>query len=389
MRILLCVQNYYPALGFGGRVNLAKGLAEGLVSAGHQVSVLTSSVIDPDIRPRLRGNSCSINGVRVHYLGTWLQYRATSINPGVVPFCLSRLRRFDAIHILGLYDTVGAVVSIFASLWRIPFVLEPIGMLVPVYRGFRRKAIYHMLVGNRMAIGAGSVVVGSETELRDCIAHGIPSTRLLLRATGVDLSTFSDLPNRGSMRAELGIAPDEQLFLYLGRLCAIKQVELLIKAFGQLGCSNFWLLIAGPHERDGYKQYLEDLASSQVGTSSRILFSGPLYGKAKQQAFVDADLFVLPSGEREAWGTVAAEAIVCGTPVIITEGCGLASYVRDLAGLVVPSDVPSIREAIRRLMLNRSLYETFRSNTANVAKGLSWDKPVQQMEKIYRGMVDP
>ena len=62
---------------------------------------------------------------------------------------------------------------------------------------------------------------------------------------------------------------------------------------------------------------------------------GPVFGAAKWAAYRDADVFVLPS-QNENFGNTAAEAVAAGTPVIVTEQCGIAPLLANEAGLVVP-----------------------------------------------------
>ena len=78
--------------------------------------------------------------------------------------------------------------------------------------------------------------------------------------------------------------------------------------------------------------------------SERVHFSPPLEGEAKWAAYRDADIFVLPS-QNENFGNTAAEAVVAGTPVIVTEQCGIAPLLKDTAGLVVRHDEWELREA--------------------------------------------
>ena len=51
------------------------------------------------------------DGVEAVYLGTLQNYRATTINPGILRFCTSRLGNYDVVHIYGLYDLLGSVVA--------------------------------------------------------------------------------------------------------------------------------------------------------------------------------------------------------------------------------------------------------------------------------------
>ena len=203
-----------------------------------------------------------------------------------------------------------------------------------------------------------------------------------MRRHGVNLMEFNELPKRGSLRQELGVSSDTHIVLSLGRISPMKQLEMLIQAFAALDIKQTLLLIAGPDEGDGYKELLDNVVANS-GVSDRIRFVGPLYGTEKLQALVDADQMVM-SSRSESWGHAGAEAIAAGTPVIVTDKCGIAPYVRDRAGLVVSADVLSISNAMRRLIVDRSLYEMFKRNTADVSRDLSWDEPVRVMENIYR-----
>ena len=75
-------------------------------------------------------------------------------------------------------------------------------------------------------------------------------------------------------------------------------------------------------------------------------FSGPIFGDDKWAAYRDADVFVLPS-RNENFGNTAAEAVAAGTPVIVTEQCGIAPHLKDIAGLVVPHDDASLLKRAR------------------------------------------
>jgi glycosyltransferase involved in cell wall biosynthesis len=90
------------------------------------------------------------------------------------------------------------------------------------------------------------------------------------------------------------------------------------------------LVMAGSQE-DGYQKELEAL-SVYLGV---VLFTSPLYGDGKWSAYCDADLFVLPS-QNENFGNTAAEAIACGTPVLVMDRCGVVPLVDGRAGMVVP-----------------------------------------------------
>ena len=143
--------------------------------------------------------------------------------------------------------------------------------------------------------------------------------------------------------------------------------------------------MVGPDDGDGYLEKLVQLVESQK-LKEKVILMGPLYNQQKLQAFVDAELFVLPS-QNENFGNAIAEAVACRTPVIVTNRCGIASYVKDRVGLVVKPDEGEIRGAIHRLLVDKQLREKFIQNTAQVKKELSWDEPIKELEGLYKDIV--
>ena len=87
--------------------------------------------------------------------------------------------------------------------------------------------------------------------------------------------------------------------------------------------------------------------AAQMGLNGGVLFTGPLYDDAKWAAYRDADLFVLPS-QNENFGNTAAEAVACGTPVLVTDRCGIAPIVDQRAGVVVPHDCAALEAGLAR-----------------------------------------
>jgi len=92
--------------------------------------------------------------------------------------------------------------------------------------------------------------------------------------------------------------------LFLSRIHPKKGLPMLLEAWAALKPGNWRLVIAG-HDEAGHTVKLK----SQV-----------LEGTAKDNAFRNADLFVLPS-HSENFGIVVAEALSYGLPVLTTTGC--------------------------------------------------------------------
>jgi glycosyltransferase involved in cell wall biosynthesis len=397
MRILNVTQTYAPFLEFGGPPVKVRALSEALVRRGHQVTVLTA---DWGLEARLgkavesSGTNRSPfgwrreeNGVQAIYLPTWLQYRALSWNPALKRFLRARLQNFDVVHIFGLYDFLGPGVAAECRRRNISYVVEPIGMFLPIVRSFWLKRMYHRLLGRVMFQGSRFLVATSDRELSELTSAGLPAAKIVLRRNGVELPRT--LPPRGRFRQMHGIAADAKLILFLGRLSQKKSPDLLIRAFAMLPPSlngiSVLLVFAGPDE-GGMTNRLKQM-TEELGVASQVEFCGPLFEQAKWEAYRDADVFVLPS-QNENFGNAAAEAAAVGTPVIVTEQCGIAPLLKGTAGLVTPHDAEAISRAIERVLVEPGLRDRIASGSREVLARLGWEEPALLMEGLYGRIVD-
>jgi glycosyltransferase involved in cell wall biosynthesis len=392
MRILSVTQSYAPFYEFGGPPVKVEALANGLTERGHAVTVLTadwgfeSRVASGknlgDAKRSGFGWISEVNGVQSVYLQTWFRYRAATWNPAIARFCRARLGDFDVVHIFGLYDLLGPAVASECRKRKIPYLIEPIGMFVPMVRNIFLKRLYHAQWGKEMLGGAAGLIATAEQEVEELAAGGIPRAKIALRRNGV--MAPRQLPERGGFRSEHGIPAEALLILFLGRLSAKKSPDLLLESFAQvpetIDGKQVWLAFAGPDE-SGMQARLQELARAKK-VDSRVVFSGPVFGDMKWTAYRDADVFVLPS-QNENFGNTAAEAAACGTPVVITGNCGVAPLLDGIAALVVAHETTAVGRAVKEILSNPELRKRLSEGGKTAAGRLGWDEPVYAMEQIY------
>jgi glycosyltransferase involved in cell wall biosynthesis len=391
MRILNVTQSYAPFFEFGGPPAKVKALAEGMARRGHEVSVLTSDWgLDARAQsaanePSPFGRRTKVNGVTTIYLPNWFHFRAASWNPALGRYLRARLADFDVVHIFGLYDFLGPRVAKECRARKIPYGVEPIGMFVPIVRNLWLKRLYHRLLGHEMLKGAAAIIVTSDQERDEVLAGGFPPQKVHLRRNGVEVP--SALPQRGRFRMALNIPPQVNLILFLGRLSQKKSPDLLLKAFAGLDRrQTAHLAFVGPDE-SGMQARLEKM-TSDLRLTGLVHFSPPLADKAKWEAYVDADVFILPS-QNENFGNTAAESVAAGTPAIVTENCGIAPLLEGIAGLAVKHDETDLRNAMARLLNDAELSGKLRKGCAAALANLGWERPLEQMESLYSALAAP
>jgi glycosyltransferase involved in cell wall biosynthesis len=132
-------------------------------------------------------------------------------------------------------------------------------------------------------------------------------------------------------------------FLFVGQIIDRKGVDLLLQAV-HLERHRSWRLdiIGDGSKLNEYKQLVSDL-----GMEDRVQWLGVLQNAEVKIRMAQADKLILPS-RFDGWGAVVNEALMVGTPVIVSDACGAADLVRaPWRGYVFHSDsVDSLREAL-------------------------------------------
>jgi len=216
---------------------------------------------------------------------------------------------------------------------------------------------------------------------------GVSEDKIEIIPYGIDLSVFDNLPERGEFRRKYDLGSAQRIILYLGRIHQIKGLDLLAQAFTDLSkaLSNIKLVIVGPD--DGYLPALKKLITD-LGINDKVLFTGPLYRQGKLEAYVDADVYVLPS-IYEIFSITLLEAFACGTPVIATDRCGIADVINGQAGLVVPYDKEQLQQALLHMLDDHKMRLQFSERgKLLVREKFDWEKIAEQVERVYEDILD-
>ena len=215
---------------------------------------------------------------------------------------------------------------------------------------------------------------------------GMDENQIEIVPNGIYLSEYEKLPDKGIFRNKYGIKSNEKIVLFLARIHKIKGVDLLVEAFSDLmsKMEGITLVIAGPD--GGFLSTLkEQIENLKIG--ERILFTGPLYGMDKLEAYVDADVYILPS-VYETFPMTVLEACACGTPMIITDRCGIADIVDGNIGYVVEYDKFQLAEAIIKILKDEVLRKRFGENGRSVMiNKFDWTKIINNLEEIYYNII--
>jgi glycosyltransferase involved in cell wall biosynthesis len=366
MRIVFAAPVWSPSRAFGGPVVAAGELVRRLVARDNEVEVVTTTLRDLQTRPAWHSSTAVVDGAVVHYMATPLRYRWMGITP-TLPVVLARLRRPDVVHVFGFRDPVTTGTAAWCRLACVPYVFEPLGMFQPRLRKVALKRTLDATLFRGVARGAEAVVVASERERDDVVACGVTGAKVRVRGNGFPEPAAAR--EHADLRAQLGIPPEAPLVLYVGRVAAGKGIEHLLAAVRELPQAH--LVVAGPDDRHG------------VTVDGERVHRLPATEETPHHLYPQADVFVLPSAG-ESFGMVAAEAAAAGTPVIVSDRCGIASFFEDGEALVVPYDRKAVVGAIRRVLTDDALRDRLARGGPVAARRTSWDRVTDLQESIYR-----
>ncbi len=433
LRILQIVPSI--SLVYGGPSQMVRGLSAALASQGVEVTVLTTNANGDAGQPPLDvplDKPIEQDGYQVRYFRC-SPFRRYKFSVDLLRWLWNHAGEFNLAHIHALFSPVSTAAATVARHRKLPYILRPLGTLDPadLRKKRRLKQVYGLLLERPNLAGAAGIHFTSLQEAKVSERFGT-STRDLVIPLGVEppqpsglrpacshslrplsltLSYELRLPreeqerimastteeqgeemlSKGKARTELGIPDDQPLVLFMSRIDPKKGLDLLIPALERLLAEglNFHFVLAGtnPQDPDYEKQIQEQVKASPL--SSRSAIAGFVTGELKAALLQDADLFVL-SSYYENFGIAVAEAMVAGTPVVISNQVYIWEEVKNAeAGWVSACEVDALTECLREALQNAGERQRRGANARHYAlRNYSWDAIAQQMIQAYRQILE-
>lgn len=230
----------------------------------------------------------------------------------------------------------------------------------------------------RVAGDADTIVTWTEGEADFFVSEmSVGTDSVAVVAPGVDTDLFCNAVPASQERKSKRV-------LYVGRLDALKGVDLLIEAFNCLikRGVDAELQIVGGGSTDEFRRVLGRI--SELRLADRVKIPGVLRHSDLVHIYSAANCIVAPSFH-ETFGLAVLEAAACGAPAVAADVDGLRAIVADgeTGYLIQNRDPEEYADRIAELIED----DESRSRMSKAAKAragsLSWDSTVSNLCEVY------
>jgi glycosyltransferase involved in cell wall biosynthesis len=300
-----------------GVTPVIQALSRGLVNLGNSVALGTIAATG------------DFSKVDVKFGKKWSRFSRFEISTELARIVSRASMEYDIVHCHSLWSMINVACGYVVPGKRAKLVTSPHGTLAP--HALKRTALIKSVLWpfqRRLLQKSDLLHATSEAEVEDI-------RRLGFRAPIAMIPNGTNIPAVLAKRNE-----GPRTLLFLSRIHPTKGLEPLLSAWQQVYKQHpdWRLLIAGK----GTEEYVTEI-NSLAGSLKleRVEFCGPVYGGAKSQAYIDAELFILPT-YTENFGMVVAEALAHGCPAIVGTGAPWAGLIQHDCGWWTDNDTASL-----------------------------------------------
>ncbi len=230
-----------------------------------------------------------------------------------------------------------------------------------------------------LARNADCMLAISDDLRQRIVSMGAPPEKTRALLSGCDLSVFH-VRDREEARRKLGIEPDAEAVVYIGRMDVKKGLRELVEAAASLHPDRPNLQVYMVGEGPDRPLVESAIAANNAGAYVQLRPSCSFDGVAMWM--VAANIVTLPS-YMEGLPNVVLEALACGRPVVATRVGGIPEIMSDECGRLVPSrDSNTLAEALG-LVLDR----TWDAAAVSASRGRGWDTVAAELLEIFESLV--
>ncbi|MCX7766741.1 MAG: glycosyltransferase family 4 protein [Candidatus Sumerlaeia bacterium] len=370
-------------------------LAYGLAEKGHKVTLVTTQV--PQTPPADEYSAIQL----VQMPGTLPgKYNLTFFYKiGQFLSELNQSHKFDIIHAQGfsaltikprklvpplivtIHGTLFSETALAETIWKRLGLAEKIKVLwqhklrlliLPIYRQMLRRA---------------RVIVVDSQFTRQELCREMPAlvSKIFVVPLGVNPRRYPAL-DRAQARQKLSLPKNTTIYFSVGRLHKLKGFQQSLLALHrlfsrQITRAEILYIIGGEGE---YEAELRQL-TTRLNLQHRVKFAGRITDELLPYYYASADAFIYPELSQPAFGLVAIESLLCGTPVIAARSGAIPEVVTPDVGITYPPfDTTALAEIFRQALEHPEWLRELQVRCREYAlKNFSYSAMISKTEQIY------
>ncbi|MBI1757133.1 MAG: glycosyltransferase [Fimbriimonas ginsengisoli] len=377
MRIAIFSDSALPILN-GVSVSIDALIRE-LRNQGHSVHLFTTAY------PRYRDPDPNVYRFRALEM-PWSKGYPLAVPPFYRMLLRFRRRQFDVIHTHTPF-TIGLVGLRWAESHDLPIVstyhtlYDRYAHYIPLFP--RRYVRYRIAKHTNFYYSrVDRVITPSDAASRWLRRHAV-HTPIDVVPTGVARGAPHE---RAEARMQLGIPPEQRVLLYVGRLAAEKNLDLLFaaaaSAFRQDPNLRLWLVGDGSYRAECAR------IARDLGIGDRVRFVGLVPRADVDLYYAAADLFLFTS-LTETQGLVVLEAFNYGVPAVVAAGGGAGEWIRPGEnGFLVRADARTLASRVLDVLGDDTLHATLAEGARRTARDQGPERMAELVVESYRRAIE-
>lgn len=180
------------------------------------------------------------------------------------------------------------------------------------------------------------------------------------------------------IKNEWGLEKDSYI-LYLGRIVPEKGERYLIEAFKQVKTDKKLVIAGGSSDTQKFMDELKELAKDD----DRIIFTGFVQGKKKNELYSNAYIYTLPS-DLEGMPLSLLEGMSFGNCCLTSDISECAEVVEDKAVTFKKSNIEDLREKLQMLCDNSEVTQKYKDEAHDfIINKYGWDDVEKKTLELY------
>ncbi|MEK9711585.1 MAG: glycosyltransferase family 1 protein [Thalassolituus sp.] len=227
-----------------------------------------------------------------------------------------------------------------------------------------------------------ATLVPTQQQANELLSHGFERVKVMAR--GVDSQHFSPAHRDTNLRKSWGVSDDTPVLLYVGRIAAEKNLQLVVRTYEELRTQdqNIRLVLVGDGpELESIRQRHPDVISAGIQR-----------GEALARYYASGDIFLFPS-LTDTFGNVVTEALASGLGVVSFDYAAAHEHTRhEESAMLAPfGDEQAFIRAAMSLSERPNLLKKLRSAAREKATTISWtsivDEFLQHLNDAQNGVI--